>query len=1308
MILPPDRSTSIFAGRRGEIDAFHRTLAELTAPRPKGFFFSTFTPAPDREARLHLIEGPPEIGKTALVRQFAQSAAKSGVAWVGCRWDEARDAGALPADLPAMLSYLHNAIIRVCGQPAADAFSGFRKILDKHAEAKSHAVKLAAEARSKVLDLTLLGAKGIGAAAGELAPPGMRAIVNELAKSGVELAGSAVVSFAELLAARFSREDYDLYSKPAQSYAAEFVKALVSLGEAAPLVLALDSFELIAPDILPGEFRALIVKPCLEQSAEIVFVLAGRTHQREGYEDAFDSAPRRLHRCDLTPLTPGEVGDYLEAATMPRQLAEAVYADTLGLPSELSGALDRVSQGTGAATAEAPSKGVADLIARLPGLAASSSDSGEEVSRKAVDRHRIYALALIHGQDPQALMAAWATSDADTRVIRAALKRAYSPAFEEDSERIQRVFRDRARSYLRERIEARDGWTDEPALRRMNQAALENFVARLTAREASLPSAAARMADPEWKHLATAVIGQRFWFDSAGAMKELCLRLLEAHPMDTVWAGDLMAIAAETPAASSELFRCVRDGVAAWTAESGSHERVVNMWNAVAAMNSQWRFTPEQEAWICFRRAARLFVSDRRTDGLAEAGRGLAAIPDQADPGLRGGLLEVAVACVVAHIREKEYRPAAVAARQLLARDPSNGQALMLLTMALSGEGDFSGAHQAIDAFASSFPRSRLASMARIFALGAQGRNADAELRRLAEEDPEAITKMAESLRAQDSEAARIARQIYRDGGSPIPDDGWRRCMSNPEAAAEITAAYLRLRVKERPAPEEVRQLKQLTVDKFPDWAEARVDLGAALLASGDIGGGIEQFERASALDNSFRIHLMAAELLTLHGLYEKALPVCQSTANQFPAEPSARSTLIRCLALMERQREAMEAAENAVRDFPDHALLRFQAGSALVGVDPEKGWRLASEAYRSAKNELQFQMGVTLAGTAQSNPGGFRQLIDTQFGQLTDGERAVVASLPTERQIWAFLRTHEAWLMGKSLSQPLLPPLIEVAEALVAARPDHLGLRGRLADILVTDGQPVRAAEVLEAGLPSAASRDEVSVLHQDIAGLYQKGGDEDRAVQHLEAAGDAASPQALYLLAWLQLKRGNLEGSLETYRKANAAMPDTDIDSRITFAQASLGARRFEEARQKLSALLEEQPGHSGLLGLLATALYYQGDFDESVRVALQAHALAKGDPGLAAVAARSLSATGADAEAAKLRTRVKLLLGGANSFNQACALAVLGEKEEAIARLTDAFAEDRSSAEQARWDPDFLDLRALPSFKSLTGTATRVAAA
>ena len=196
--------------------------------------------------------------------------------------------------------------------------------------------------------------------------------------------------------------------------------------------------------------------------------------------------------------------------------------------------------------------------------------------------------------------------------------------------------------------------------------------------------------------------------------------------------------------------------------------------------------------------------------------------------------------------------------------------------MALGARKDFNEAHAAVDAFAARNPRSRAAISSRVTLLSMQNRVAEIaeELRKVALADPAAMSEL--SQRAHDAfrspETTQLLLQVSREGGASERQlELGRLSLAKPEAAAEVTAAYLKLVGMPNPSPDEAMALKRLVVDKFPEWAEARLELGAGLLAGGDIDGAVEQLEHARQQANTLEMHLVPADLLILHGKHEEA-----------------------------------------------------------------------------------------------------------------------------------------------------------------------------------------------------------------------------------------------------------------------------------------------------------------------------------------------------------------------------------------------------------------------------------------------------
>jgi tetratricopeptide (TPR) repeat protein len=204
-----------------------------------------------------------------------------------------------------------------------------------------------------------------------------------------------------------------------------------------------------------------------------------------------------------------------------------------------------------------------------------------------------------------------------------------------------------------------------------------------------------------------------------------------------------------------------------------------------------------------------------------------------------------------------------------------------------------------------------------------------------------------------------------------------------------------------------------------------------------------------------------------------------------------------------------------------------------------------------------------------------------------------------------------------------------------------------------------------------------------------------------------DRLKPAGLRYLAGMMLEAGEPEAALRTYENSNAEEADPDFQSRLLFAQAYMGTRRFAPALDLLNRLRTEQPGNVDVIVFTITALYYLGRFQESADLAREASQKEPGDPVTAAMAVRSLRALGDTAAAEQYQKRAMILLASAAPYNQACILAILGQTADALAKLSLAAANDRSVVPLARLDPDLLELRDTPAFEAALAVPSQAAA-
>jgi tetratricopeptide (TPR) repeat protein len=119
------------------------------------------------------------------------------------------------------------------------------------------------------------------------------------------------------------------------------------------------------------------------------------------------------------------------------------------------------------------------------------------------------------------------------------------------------------------------------------------------------------------------------------------------------------------------------------------------------------------------------------------------------------------------------------------------------------------------------------------------------------------------------------------------------------------------------------------------------------------------------------------------------------------------------------------------------------------------------------------------------------------------------------------------------------------------------------------------------------------------------------------------------------------------------------------------------------------------------LAEVLYSQQRFEDAKAAGEKALNLAHDSPLPAARLARICQVMGLTEDVASYRQKALQSLQAVNAYNQACVLAILGQQDEALSRLSDALKETPTLRHWAKHDSDFRDLRTNVVFEQLTGS-------
>jgi tetratricopeptide (TPR) repeat protein len=408
---------------------------------------------------------------------------------------------------------------------------------------------------------------------------------------------------------------------------------------------------------------------------------------------------------------------------------------------------------------------------------------------------------------------------------------------------------------------------------------------------------------------------------------------------------------------------------------------------------------------------------------------------------------------------------------------------------------------------------------------------------------------------------------------------------------------------------------------------------------------------------------------------------------------------LVGALASTGKVEEAGLRAADAVALFPGDHSLKFQYGSLLLATDKERGWQLRREAYQASPEVLQQVRDVL-------RTPGMREKVLNDFAAEAPELEALLASLPTDRLAEWYVLFSRATLEGAALNQPNYRRLIEAFEFLLADFPGSVDLRIFLAEFQDAAGDPSRALTVLQQGLPAPEPGGE-DRLHLELARRFWDANDAERTVDHLSAVRRQLEPGAQRILATALEQTGRWREAVDAYDRALELGEDPNPERLLRFAFLNICLERDERGAALLEKSAAVAPDSADLHLYRSEVLYRLERYEEARAESEESLSLQPGEPTAAARLSRVLTALNRADEAAVKRDLALTLMPAATAYNQACALALLGMRNESLERLASALQEDPKLSDWAQVDADLRDLRDSPEFQQLFAAELRTAA-
>ena len=334
--------------------------------------------------------------------------------------------------------------------------------------------------------------------------------IAELAKVGVDEVRTLLTQAQHRMRATLTAQERELISNPMPTRAAAFAEALRSAAAKRPLVVLMDTYEIVQQT---GPWLRAVMARC---GPRVGWVLAGRLEDPEpGLPGELPDFRRdvypggRLRVIELKGFSSGEAGEYFRDAVPARPTGGTEFADlyraTSGIPLAVGVAAARWRDGE-AASAIIADRPLSDDRTPLTHLLTTRFlTHTEQDDDPHGDWTRLLALALVSTPEDQELVSTlWDVPDART-VLREMAAR--HDVVLVGTLRLHSEVRDVFRGFLR------DPGNRGGQVRLANRRVIRLLEARLADRDARLPTLQDRAADKPWRQYVSALAWHRFWDD---------------------------------------------------------------------------------------------------------------------------------------------------------------------------------------------------------------------------------------------------------------------------------------------------------------------------------------------------------------------------------------------------------------------------------------------------------------------------------------------------------------------------------------------------------------------------------------------------------------------------------------------------------------------------------------------------------------------------------------------------------------------------------------------------------------------------
>jgi len=523
----------LFLGRVEEQKQFRAALNEVLAPPPG-----------EDLPYIFLLYGDGGMGKTTLAKRFRDIAqteppfeGEFQVLWVD--WDYERDRSRHATRLRVGREHISPEVVfDILHEKAIQAgwgreFEAYQRAVTTRAEAdkKAAAALEPSGERDEFAELRRAGASTIakilrlGLPIGETGEKTAQAFLEAGIQVGAERAARLRAALEARLRARLNPEQYALFLNPNEQLARALAQGLERVAKRKPLLLFLDTYEIV-------DRADLWLREVMRAAGpRLVWIISGRddlARSRQlggeyfrGYAEEF---PRRLVARDLLQLAQQDLRQIFANTAPDRpldaQAVEALIRATRGIPLAIEQAAEMWKRGVA----------LADIVGEID----EATPRGEIVQKMTAryflhapeaDKPLLYALALARG-DIEILRAMLRPADGSPFDLEALLRRLERDYASVHAERA-RLYDDPA-FFFREHLKAKLRRMGDERVRAFLQRAVETLRARLEQIQADLPRLEDRCESEDWTKAALDLCDYLFWLDEREAWRWLAPRLVES------------------------------------------------------------------------------------------------------------------------------------------------------------------------------------------------------------------------------------------------------------------------------------------------------------------------------------------------------------------------------------------------------------------------------------------------------------------------------------------------------------------------------------------------------------------------------------------------------------------------------------------------------------------------------------------------------------------------------------------------------------------------------------------------------------